>query len=116
MAQWIKDPALSLQRLDSLLCLGFNPWHENFYMPQGWQKRKIEKELIDNTVSIQVHGKMIQLNIFFLFFFFFFVPLFLGQGQGLNLYCHRDNAGSLNCCATVGTPLFKKFVYIYFFR
>lgn len=100
MAQWIKDPALSLQRLDSLLCLGFNPWHENFYMPQGWQKRKIEKELIDNTVSIQVHGKMIQLNIFFLFF----CSPFPGPGPGmepvlpqrqcwvLKLLCHSGNS------------------------
>ena len=34
MAQWIKDPALSLQRHGSLLCLGFRPWLRNFHMPR----------------------------------------------------------------------------------
>ena len=34
MALWVKDPALSLLRH------GFNPWHENFGMPQVWPKKK----------------------------------------------------------------------------
>ena len=30
--QWIKDPALSLQRLRSLLWHGFDPWPRNLHM------------------------------------------------------------------------------------
>ena len=33
MAQWVKDPALSLQQLGWLLRHGFSPWHGNFRMP-----------------------------------------------------------------------------------
>ena len=32
VAQWVKDPALSLQRLRLLLWYGFDPWPRNFYM------------------------------------------------------------------------------------
>ena len=34
MAQWVKDPALSLLWLGSLLCCRFNLWPRNFCMPQ----------------------------------------------------------------------------------
>ena len=34
VAQWIKDPALSLQQLRLLLWLRFSPWPENFYILQ----------------------------------------------------------------------------------
>ena len=40
MAQWVKDPALSLQQLGSLLWHGFNPWPENFHMLRTWPKNK----------------------------------------------------------------------------
>ena len=36
----VKDLALSLQWLQKLLWLRFNPWPGNFYMPQVWQKTK----------------------------------------------------------------------------
>ena len=32
VAQWVKDPALSLQRLRSLLWLRFDPWCRNFHL------------------------------------------------------------------------------------
>ena len=38
MVQWIKDLALSLQCLGSLLWLGFNPWSGNFHMLQVGEK------------------------------------------------------------------------------
>ena len=34
MAQWVKDPALSLQQLRQLLWHRFDPWPRNFHMPQ----------------------------------------------------------------------------------
>ena len=42
MTQWVKDPALSLQVLRSLLYHGFDPWPGNFHMPQA-QPKKGEK-------------------------------------------------------------------------
>ena len=35
MVQWVKDPALSLQRLRSLLWFEFNPPPRNFHQPRG---------------------------------------------------------------------------------
>ena len=32
VAQWVKDPALSLQRLRSLLWLRFDPWRRNAHL------------------------------------------------------------------------------------
>ena len=43
MAQWIKDPALSLQWLGLLLSLGFDPWPRNFHMPQLESKKEGEE-------------------------------------------------------------------------
>ena len=40
VAQWVKDPVLSLQELGSLQWHGFSPWHRNFHMPQVQQKKK----------------------------------------------------------------------------
>ena len=45
MAQWVKDPMLSLQPLRSLLWHGFNPWSGNFHL--AWaqsKKQKMKKE------------------------------------------------------------------------
>ena len=40
MAQWVKDPALSLQWLRwSLLWLRFGPWPRNFHMLWVWPKQ-----------------------------------------------------------------------------
>ena len=40
MIQWVKDLALSLQQLRSLLWGGFNPWLGKFHMPQVQTKKK----------------------------------------------------------------------------
>ena len=40
MAQWVKDMALSLEWLGSLLWLGFDPWPRNFHVSQAWPKKK----------------------------------------------------------------------------
>ena len=34
VAQWVKDPALSLLRLKSLLWCRFDPWSRNFHLPR----------------------------------------------------------------------------------
>ena len=39
-AQWVKDTALSLLQLGSLLWHGFSPWPGNFHMPWAWPKKK----------------------------------------------------------------------------
>ena len=44
MAQWFKDPALSLQGLWSLLWRGFDPWLGNVRMPRAQPKKKKGKE------------------------------------------------------------------------
>ena len=41
VTQWVKDPALSLQRLGSLLWCGLDPWPGNFHMP--WAQPKYKK-------------------------------------------------------------------------
>ena len=43
VAQQIKDLALSLPWLWSLLWLRFDPWPRNFYMPWAWPKNKKEE-------------------------------------------------------------------------
>ena len=40
MAWWVKDLAVSLQQLGSLLWYRFDPWLGNFYMPQVQLKNK----------------------------------------------------------------------------
>ena len=40
VAQWVKDMALSLEWLGSLLWLGFDPWPRNFHVSQAWPKKK----------------------------------------------------------------------------
>ena len=39
VAQWVKDPLVSLLRFWSLPWHGFNPWPGNFHMPWMWPKR-----------------------------------------------------------------------------
>ena len=43
-AQWVKDTALSLLQLGSLLWHGFSPWPGNFHMPWAWPKKKKKKK------------------------------------------------------------------------
>ena len=40
MAKQVKDLALSLKWLGSLLWHGFDPWPENFHMLRAWPKKK----------------------------------------------------------------------------
>ena len=40
-AQWVKDLALSLLWLKSLLWYRFNPWSRKFCMPWAWPKKAI---------------------------------------------------------------------------
>ena len=40
VVQWVKDPALSLPPLRSLLWCRFDPWPENFHMLQAQQPKK----------------------------------------------------------------------------
>ena len=44
MAQWVKNPALSLQWLRLLLWHRFNPWPRNFCMPWTKPKKKTNKQ------------------------------------------------------------------------
>ena len=44
MAQWVKDPVLSLLWLCLQLCHGFDPWPRNFYMILVQQKKKKNKQ------------------------------------------------------------------------
>ena len=39
-AGWLEDPVLSLWQLRLLLWCGFDPWSQNFCMPQVWLKKK----------------------------------------------------------------------------
>ena len=43
VAYWVKDSALSLQKLGPLLWHGLDPWHRNFYMSWPKQKNKTKK-------------------------------------------------------------------------
>ena len=40
MVQGMKDPALSLQQLRSLLRHRFDPWPGNFHMSRVWPKKR----------------------------------------------------------------------------
>ena len=64
VAQWAKDPALSLQQLGSLPWCRFNPWPRKFHMLQEQPKEKKKK-----TKGGRKH---------FIFTFFYFVFSFLG--------------------------------------
>ena len=43
VAQWVKDPVLSLLWPESLLWCRFNPWPGNFNMLQAWPTNKSTK-------------------------------------------------------------------------
>lgn len=49
VAQWVKNLALSLQRLRVLLWCGFDPRPGNFHMPRAWPKKREKKK---KTVSM----------------------------------------------------------------
>ena len=41
LVPWVKDLALSLQQLGSLLWCGFSPLPGNFHTPQVWPKKRV---------------------------------------------------------------------------
>ena len=55
MAQWVKDPELSL--LELLLWCGFDPWPRNFHMPveapQKKKKKRKEKRKRNNYSAMR---------------------------------------------------------------
>lgn len=58
VAQRIKDLALSLHWLGSLLWLGLDPWPGKFHMPRAWQKER--KEGRNSTPSSQIRQMAIE--------------------------------------------------------
>ena len=57
LAQWVKDPMLSLQQLGSLLWHGFSLWPGNFHMPAVQPKIKIKKKIELSPISIDLNEK-----------------------------------------------------------
>ena len=49
MAQWVKDPALSVQWLGSLLWQGFHPWPQNFCML--WVQPKTKQKNLNHQLN-----------------------------------------------------------------
>ena len=66
MAQQVKDQALLLLWLGSLLWYGFNPWPGNFHMP--WAQPKKKKGIFD-----QAKMSLAFPNVFFLILYFYFL-------------------------------------------
>ena len=56
MVQWVKDPALSLQRLRSLLWFEFNPPPRNFHQPRGSDPTPPPKSNLQNISRSQSPG------------------------------------------------------------
>ena len=63
LAQWVKDPALSLQWLRLLLWHGFDPWPRNFHVPcrgrgQEINKCRVRVPLVAQGVKnpVSIHG------------------------------------------------------------
>ena len=55
--QWVKDPALSLQWLGTLLWSKFCPWPGNFHLPQTWPKNGHHIWLHQNGQRLNKHMK-----------------------------------------------------------
>lgn len=51
MMQQVKDPALSLQQLRSLLWRGYNLWSRNFHVLRVWQKKKKQREELASALA-----------------------------------------------------------------
>ena len=58
MGQQVKDPALSLQWLGSLLWCRFDPWPRDFHMPWTWPKQNKRKKKPLKTPSTSRVGKL----------------------------------------------------------
>ena len=55
MVQWVKDLALSLPWLWSLLWLGFNPWPGNFRIPLVQPRGKAKQNKTQKQLTGQSH-------------------------------------------------------------
>ena len=55
MVQGVKDPALSLKQLRSLMWSWFNPWPGNFHMPQVQLKKKEKKKAAVVLIGIALN-------------------------------------------------------------
>ena len=67
MAQWIKDPALSLLRLGSQLWCGFDNWPRNFCRLPVWYKKKnreikLSNYLYNRTVYVYIYRLTLRNN------------------------------------------------------
>jgi len=55
VAQWLKDPALSLQQLGVLLWYRFHPWPRNIHMPKNKRtKTKLKKLSLQKQMAGQI--------------------------------------------------------------
>ena len=57
MAQWVKDLALALQRLGSLLWYRLDPWPRNFHRQEGKKKRPTFRITFQLTQIALGHGQ-----------------------------------------------------------
>ena len=88
MAQWVKDPALTLQWLGSLLWCEFHPWPRNFTCCRRGQKKKkksrenktSKNRMQSNTEVIVCFWKLLG-NFFFFFWSFFFKAASVASGS-----------------------------------
>ena len=55
VVQGVKDPALSLKQLRSLMWSWFNPWPGNFHMPQVQLKKKEKKKAAVVLIGIPLN-------------------------------------------------------------
>ena len=53
MAQWVKNPALTLQGLRLLLWHRFDPWPRNFYISSSAAKKKKKKKKRQLTIKLR---------------------------------------------------------------
>lgn len=60
MTQWMKDLALSLQRLRPMLWRGFGPWLRNFHMAWAQPKKKCISNILFKK-DIQFNEKVLLL-------------------------------------------------------
>ena len=99
VAQQVKDPALSLKQLRSLLWCRFDPWPGNLHMPQAQPKRKKN----GNSQNMWILNTT--------FFFLFLSPprkspiQELNPSQSCNLHHSCSNTGSLTHCTGPGMEL-----------
>ena len=60
MVQWVKNLALSLQWLGSLLWHRFDSWPGNFHTSRAWPKKKIFKGIQCVLMEMRLTGKIKQ--------------------------------------------------------